>query len=148
MDRIWLKQYPPGVPAEIDVGEYASIRDVFDESVARYASRPAFTCLGKSITFGELDTLSAAFGAWLQGIGGGKGSRVALMSGWGTVIVAELVAADAGLGAHLIAVQQSYDVSAVVGTMICFGASGFVMNALFTLLERRLMPWRTQERGS
>ena len=79
MDRIWLKQYPPGVPAEIDVGEYASIRDVFDESVARYASRPAFTCLGKSITFGELDTLSAAFGAWLQGIGGGKGSRVALM---------------------------------------------------------------------
>ena len=76
------------------------------------------------------------------------GSRVALMSGWGTVIVAELVAADAGLGAHLIAVQQSYDVSAVVATMICFGASGFVMNALFTLLERRLMPWRAQERGS
>ena len=41
MDRIWLKHYPPGVPAEIDVGEYASIRDVFDESVARFASRPA-----------------------------------------------------------------------------------------------------------
>ena len=79
MDRIWLKHYPPGVPAEIDVGEYASVRDVFDESVARFASRPAFTCLGKTITFAELDTLSAAFGAWLQGQGGGKGTRVALM---------------------------------------------------------------------
>lgn len=70
------------------------------------------------------------------------GARVSLMSGWGTVIVAELVAADAGLGAHLIGVQQSYDVAAVVATMICFGASGFAMNALFTLVERRLMPWR------
>ena len=76
------------------------------------------------------------------------GSRVALMSGWGTVIVAELVAADAGLGAHLIAVQQSYDVSAIVATMICFGASGFVMNALFSVLERRLIPWRAAPRGS
>jgi len=79
VDKIWLKQYPPGVPAEIDVGEYASVRDVFDESVARFASRPSFTCMGKSISFAELDTLSAAFGAWLQGIGGGKGTRVALM---------------------------------------------------------------------
>jgi taurine transport system permease protein len=70
------------------------------------------------------------------------GSRVSLMSGWGTVIVAELVAADAGLGAHLIAVQQSYDVGAVVATMICFGASGFVMNALFSIVERWLLPWR------
>jgi long-chain acyl-CoA synthetase len=79
VDRIWLKHYPKGVPAEIDVSEYASIRDVFDESVARFASRPAFTCMGKSITFAELDTLSAAFGAWLQGQGLGKGARVALM---------------------------------------------------------------------
>jgi long-chain acyl-CoA synthetase len=79
VDRIWLKHYPKGVPAEIDVGEYASVRDVFDESVARFSSRPAFTCMGKTITFGELDTLSSAFGAWLQGIGGGKGTRVAIM---------------------------------------------------------------------
>ncbi|MEP7206451.1 MAG: ABC transporter permease subunit [Casimicrobiaceae bacterium] len=70
------------------------------------------------------------------------GARVALMSGWGTVIVAELVAADAGLGAHLIAVQQSYDVAAVVATMICFGVSGLVMNALFTWVEGALLPWR------
>jgi len=79
VDRIWLKHYPPGVPAEIDVGEYASLRDVFDESVAKYAMRPAYTCMGKTITFGELDTLSTAFAAWLQAKGCRKGTRVALM---------------------------------------------------------------------
>ena len=70
------------------------------------------------------------------------GSRVALMAGWGTVIVAELVAADSGLGAHLIAVEQSYDVPAVMAAMVCFAFTGFLMNALFTRIERRVMPWR------
>jgi ABC-type nitrate/sulfonate/bicarbonate transport system permease component len=70
------------------------------------------------------------------------GSRVALMAGWGTVIVAELVAADSGLGAHLIAVQQSYDVPAVMATMACFALTGFAMNAAFSLLEARLLRWR------
>ncbi|MEO8346204.1 MAG: long-chain-fatty-acid--CoA ligase [Betaproteobacteria bacterium] len=79
MEKVWLKHYPKGIPAEIDVNEYASLREVFEESVAKYAARPAFTCMGKSLTFAELDTLSAAFGAWLQGIGCKKGTRVALM---------------------------------------------------------------------
>jgi len=79
VDRIWLKQYPKGVPADIDVTEYASVRDVFDESIAKYAARPAYTCMGKSITFAELDTLSAAFAGWLQSRGCGKGARIALM---------------------------------------------------------------------
>jgi ABC-type nitrate/sulfonate/bicarbonate transport system permease component len=70
------------------------------------------------------------------------GSRVALMAGWGTVIVAELVAADSGLGAHLISVEQSYDVPAVIATMLCFGVSGLLMNGAFSFAERRLMPWR------
>ncbi len=79
MEKIWIKHYPKGVPAEIDINEYASVRDLFEESVGKYGARPAFTCMGKSITFGELDTLSAAFGAWLQGMGCKKGTRVALM---------------------------------------------------------------------
>ena len=79
MNRIWLEQYPKGVPAVIDINEYASLRDVFDESVAKYAVRPAYTCMGKSITFGELDTQSMAFAAWLQANGCRKGTRVALM---------------------------------------------------------------------
>ena len=79
MEKIWLKHYPKGVPAEIDINEYASVREIFEESVGKYGSRPAFTCMGKSLTFAELDTLSAAFGTWLQGIGCKKGARVALM---------------------------------------------------------------------
>jgi long-chain acyl-CoA synthetase len=79
VDRIWLKQYPKGVPADIDITEYASLRDVFDESVANYSARPAYTCMGKTITFGELDTLSTAFAGWLQAKGCRKGTRVALM---------------------------------------------------------------------
>jgi ABC-type nitrate/sulfonate/bicarbonate transport system permease component len=75
------------------------------------------------------------------------GSRVSLMAGWGTVIVAELVAADFGLGAHLIAVEQSYNVPAVIATMICFGFTGYAMNAAFSRLERSLMPWRRDDVG-
>jgi long-chain acyl-CoA synthetase len=79
VEKIWLSSYPAGVPAEIDVNAYASVCEVFEESCAKYAQRPAFTCMGKSITFAELDRLSAQFGAWLQGQGLAKGARVALM---------------------------------------------------------------------
>ncbi len=79
MEKIWLKHYPKGVPADIDINEYKSIRDVFEDSAARFANRPAFTCMGKSITFAELDRLSAAFGVYLQANGCKKGTRVALM---------------------------------------------------------------------
>ena len=79
MEKIWLKAYPKGVPAEIDVNVYASVREIFEESVAKYATLPAFSCMGKTITFAELDTLSSTFGAWLQGLGCKKGARVALM---------------------------------------------------------------------
>ncbi|TMG98851.1 MAG: long-chain-fatty-acid--CoA ligase [Betaproteobacteria bacterium] len=79
MEKIWLRSYPKGVPAEIDVNEYASVREVFEESCGKFATRPAFTCMGKTLTFAELDTLSAAFGAYLQGAGCKKGTRVALM---------------------------------------------------------------------
>ena len=79
MDKVWLKAYPKGIPHTIDVTEYASVREVFEEACSKFAARPAFTCMGKSVTFAELDTLSSAFGAWLQSIGCGKGTRVAIM---------------------------------------------------------------------
>jgi len=79
VEKIWLKNYPAGVPATIDVGAYESIRELFEETCAKYATRPAFTCMGKSISFSELEALSGAFGAWLQGQGCKKGARVALM---------------------------------------------------------------------
>jgi len=79
VDRIWLEHYPRGVTAEIDINEYASVREVFEEACRKFGTRPAFSCMGRSITFGDLDALSSTFGAWLQGVGCAKGARVALM---------------------------------------------------------------------
>jgi long-chain acyl-CoA synthetase len=79
VDRIWLDHYPRGVPAEIDVNEYSSAREIFEESCRKFATRPAFSCMGRSITFADLDALSSTFGAWLQHQGCTKGTRVALM---------------------------------------------------------------------
>jgi long-chain acyl-CoA synthetase len=79
VERIWLKSYPPGVPAEIDPSEYASLVEVFDRSVQQFAARPAFHSMGRTISYAELERLSRAFGAWLQAKGLGRGARVAIM---------------------------------------------------------------------
>jgi long-chain acyl-CoA synthetase len=79
MEKIWLKQYPAGVPAEIDVAQYASLVALLDESFQRHADRTAYIFMGKSITFGQVDQASRAFAAWLQAQGFAKGDRVAIM---------------------------------------------------------------------
>ncbi|MBM3368623.1 MAG: AMP-binding protein, partial [Betaproteobacteria bacterium] len=79
MEKIWLKSYPKGVPAEIDVNAYRSIPHLFDENIGKYRDRPAYICMGKTITFAEVERLSTAFGAWLQSKGLAKGARVAVM---------------------------------------------------------------------
>jgi len=79
MERIWLKSYPAGVPADIKFDEFKSVGALVDKKVVEFRERPAFYCMGKSISFGELDALSRAFGAWLQSKGYGKGARVAIM---------------------------------------------------------------------
>ncbi len=79
MDRIWLKSYPPGVPAEIDVNEFASVGQLFETSVARFRDRIAYTCMGARLTFSDVDRLSRNLAAWLQSKGLAKGARVAVM---------------------------------------------------------------------
>jgi long-chain acyl-CoA synthetase len=80
MEKIWLREYPEGVPAEIDVDEYPSLREFLEQSFAKYRSLPAFTNMGHSISFGELDQMSRYLGAWLQKNAGlAKGDRVAVM---------------------------------------------------------------------
>ncbi len=74
----WLKSYPANVPAEI-TPPAGSIGDFLAGICKQYAARPAFACMGKSISFGELERYSAAFGAWLQAKGLAKGARVAIM---------------------------------------------------------------------
>ena len=79
MEKIWLESYSKGVPATIDVNEYASVREVLEESCRKFGPRRAYSCMGRAITFAELDSLSSAFGAFVQGRGLTKGARVALM---------------------------------------------------------------------
>ncbi len=79
MDKIWLKSYPAGVPAEIDYRQHRSVGELFEKNAATFRERPAFHNMGRTIDFGELDRLSRSFGAWLQAKGIAKGARVAVM---------------------------------------------------------------------
>jgi long-chain acyl-CoA synthetase len=80
VERTWLEQYPTGVPTDIDPDEYASIRDLFEEACNTHGNKPAYTNMGATLTFAQLDELSRAFAAWLQKKSGlVAGDRVALM---------------------------------------------------------------------
>ena len=80
MEKIWLNSYPAGVPAEIDLAEFVSLNDLFERTVGRYAGRTAFTCMGSSISYADLDRLSRDFAAYLQSeLKLQRGARVALM---------------------------------------------------------------------
>jgi len=80
VEKHWLKSYPPGVRAEINVNEYPSLKEMIERALAIHSVRDAYVQMGKAITFGEIDVLSAQFGAFLQtGCGLRKGDRVAVM---------------------------------------------------------------------
>ena len=80
MERIWLKSYPEGVPADINPTAYASIGDFFATNVDRHRDRTAYVCMGGTMTYGALDRLSRAFAGYLQNIAClPRGARVALM---------------------------------------------------------------------
>jgi long-chain acyl-CoA synthetase len=73
VNRFWLQQYPDGVPADVDVHQYSSLIELFEESFTTFADREAAICMNKAITYGELDEMSAAIGAYLQSRGLAKG---------------------------------------------------------------------------
>ena len=102
MERFWLKSYPPGVPADIDPSTYPSVVSLFEESFSKYRDKPAYVCMDKALTFGEIDTLSMALGAWLQGRGLKRGARVAIMM---PNVLQYPVAVAAALRAGFIAVN-------------------------------------------
>ena len=80
IERPWLSSYPQGVPADIDVDEFPSIVSVLDNAIAKYRDRPAFSNLGKTLTYGDIDRLSAEFASYLLNVLKlKKGDRVALM---------------------------------------------------------------------
>ncbi len=80
MERTWLRQYPAGVPTDIDPSEYPSLRELFEEAVTTHGNKPAYANMGTTLSFAQLDELSRAFAAWLQKKSGlVAGDRVALM---------------------------------------------------------------------
>ncbi|MGH8378043.1 MAG: long-chain-fatty-acid--CoA ligase [Gammaproteobacteria bacterium] len=80
MEKIWLKEYPQGVPAEINPDQYASLKAMFEDSCRHFAALPAYSNLGVTLSYADLDRLSGQFGAYLQKVAGlNKGDRVAIM---------------------------------------------------------------------
>ncbi|MDP2811875.1 MAG: long-chain-fatty-acid--CoA ligase [Rhodocyclaceae bacterium] len=79
MEKNWLQSYPPGIPAEIGPLEDNSLAELIEKACRRHADRTAFLSMGRAMGYGELDRLAAGFAGWLQSVGLGKGSRVALM---------------------------------------------------------------------
>jgi long-chain acyl-CoA synthetase len=80
VEKIWLKSYPPGVPAEINPDQFRSLKELYEQSVARHRDRPAYTCMDRTLSYGELDRLSRQFAAYLQQVARlEKGDRIAVM---------------------------------------------------------------------
>src|SRR3954451_16938078 len=79
MDKFWLKSYPKGVPTDIDYTQYRSLVHLLEEAFRKYAARNAYVCMGKYLTYADVDYFSKNLGAWLQSTDLKKGARVALM---------------------------------------------------------------------
>ena len=79
MDKIWIKTYPTGVPAEISIDHVPSLVALFEDACRKYADKMAYVSMGREMTYGELDSLTRDFAGWLQSLGLQKGDRVALM---------------------------------------------------------------------
>lgn len=79
MDKIWLKSYPASVPHEIQPDQYRSLTAMLEESFRKHAAKPYTVCMDRWMSYGQLDSLSSALGAWLQSRGLQPGARVAIM---------------------------------------------------------------------
>ncbi len=79
MQKPWLASYPEGVPHEIVPEQFRSLNQLLEESFKKNAAKPFSVCMERWMTYGELDDLSAALGAWLQSLGLEPGARVAIM---------------------------------------------------------------------
>jgi long-chain acyl-CoA synthetase len=79
MDKFWLKSYPKGVPENVNINQYQSLVQLMDEAFSKHAAKPAYECMGKKMTFGEVDVASQKLGAYFQALGFQRGDRIAIM---------------------------------------------------------------------
>ena len=79
MQKTWLAHYPAGVPAEINAAQYPSLVELMASAFRKFPQQAAYTMMGRTISFAQIDEMSRAFAAYLQSLGLDKGDRVALM---------------------------------------------------------------------
>ena len=80
MEKVWLKNYPTGVPEEVDLDAFASVTDVFEQAISRYGERPCFSNMGTTLTYSDMDRYTDQLASYLQDLPGmSKGDRVAVM---------------------------------------------------------------------
>lgn len=79
MDKFWLKSYPAGTPHEVHPDQYRSLTAMLEESFKKHATNPYSVCMDRWMTYSQLDSLSAALGAWFQNCGLAPGARIAIM---------------------------------------------------------------------
>ncbi len=140
MDRIWLKHYPPGVPAEIDPAEIPSIAALIEDAFAEHGNAPAFTNMGATLSFAQLDQLSRAFAAWLQQSAGlAPGDRVGLMM---PNILQYPVALFGVLRAGLVAVNINplYTARELEHQLVDSGAKAIVIVENFAHVLEKVLP--------
>ncbi|HFA49862.1 MAG TPA: long-chain-fatty-acid--CoA ligase [Bacteroidetes bacterium] len=77
--RPWLKNYPEGVPANINPDAFPTLVDLLDHTFKKYGNKPAFSCMGKELSFSQIDKMSQHFGAYLHSRGLEPGDKIALM---------------------------------------------------------------------
>jgi long-chain acyl-CoA synthetase len=140
VDRIWLKHYPPGVPAEIDPAEIPSIAALIEDAFAEHGNAPAFTNMGATLSFAQLDQLSRAFAAWLQQSAGlAPGDRVGLMM---PNILQYPVALFGVLRAGLVAVNINplYTARELEHQLVDSGAKAIVIVENFAHVLEKVLP--------
>jgi long-chain acyl-CoA synthetase len=145
MDRIWLKSYPPRVPAEVDPAQLRSLKELLEKSCAEHAERVAFVQMGSELTYRRLDELTRAFAAWLQQAGFRKGDRIAIML---PNTLQYPVALFGALRAGLIVVNTNplYTVPELEHQLSDSGATGIVVLENFAHVLQRALPHTSVKR--
>jgi long-chain acyl-CoA synthetase len=139
MDRFWLPIYPPGVPADIEVSQLASLKALIEVAFGQFAERKAFVSMGTPMTYRELDSRSAAFGAWLQRAGLKQGDRVAIML---PNLLQYPIAMFGALRAGLVVVNTNplYTVSELAHQLKDSGASAVLVLENFAATLEQALP--------
>jgi long-chain acyl-CoA synthetase len=143
MDRIWLKSYPEGVPADVDLGKLRTLTQLIDDSCVRYADSVAYVQMGRSVTYRQMDELSRRFAAYLQKTAGlAKGERFAIML---PNVLQYPIAMFAALRSGLMVVNTNplYTASELEHQLVDCGATAILVLENFAHVVQKVLP-RTQ----